>query len=87
MPVSQEVDPGIVTRSTQIAQRRMCFVRDPHWSQIATAQQSCEVQCIAAIRFDALAGLSGDQARGRDDASRTEASEVTLQAIAARPCF
>src|SRR5579871_6118100 len=87
MAVPQQIHLRIVTGPTEIAQRFVRFIRNPHRGQIATAQQSGQVQRIAAVRLDALTRLAGDQTRSSHDAGRAHASEVSVQPIATRACL
>jgi hypothetical protein len=62
---AQLVSLGIRPRADQVAQRLVRLVRHPHRSQITTAQQTGELECVAPIGLDLVARSFRYQRRRR----------------------
>ena len=80
----QQIDPGVAAGSAEIAQGFVCFVRNPDRCQVAPAQRPSQIEGIATVSLDPLAGLLWDQARGHHHTRRAKASQMSVQAIATR---
>src|SRR6266851_1425116 len=75
---------GVGSGAYQTAQRLVRLVWDPDWRQIATAQQSGQLQRVTPIGLDLIARLLRDQRWRHDDAVDVHPSQLAVQRVAGR---
>src|SRR5712691_808318 len=78
-----EGDDGGLAGATEIAQRFVLDGGDVDGVEVTGAQQAGELDGIAAVGLDAVAGLFRDERRGDDQAGDAAAREVAIQNVAA----
>src|SRR6266849_7824981 len=75
---------GVGSGAYQTAQRLVRLVGVPDWRQIATAQQSGQLQRVTPIGLDLIARLLRDQRWRHDDAVDVHPSQLAVQRVAGR---
>ena len=78
---SQLVRLSIGSGAHQIAQRLVCLVWHPDRCEITTAQQPRELERVAPIGFDLIAGAFGNERRRDDHAVDTHPRQLTVQRV------
>jgi hypothetical protein len=85
--VPQQIHPRITASATEVPQRLVRFIGDPHGSQVPTPQQPRQLHSVAAIILHAIARPLRDQARRYHNAGCTHLCEAALETVAARAGF
>ena len=72
------------SRAHQIADRLMGWVWNPHWRQFIRSVQFGQVNRVASVGFDPIAGLARNQRRGDYDAFVPSFAQLALNVVTAR---
>jgi len=78
-----QIDEGVLAGAGEVADGLIVDSGNVDGGEVAGAQEPCELNGVATVGFDAVAGFLRDQGRGHDDALEALPAKVAVQDVAA----